>query len=528
MVRVYDNWERLVRATLLREELRQIAHEQSTSSISSFSSSISRSNSSLFDVDFENSIRGVLFTYQQICQATNDFGDKNLIKHGHSGDLFRGILDDGIQVVVKRIDLRSVKSEWYVSELEFFSKISHQRFVNLLGHCLTNEAKKFLVYRYFPNGDLSNSLFKKNIPDDDHFSLVSLDWITRLKIATEAAEGLAYLHDECSPPIVHRNVEASSILLDEKFEVKLGSLSEICLQRGGTRLKMITRLLRLPQTSKQRSSDVPNATCAYDVYCFGKVLLELVTGRLGIDRLDTVNLKKWLAETLPYISINNRNLVTKIMDPSLFVDEDHLEEVWAVAIVAKACLNPKPSKRPLMRSVLKSLENPLAVVRDNDRTREALTKTQEIGSMSLDKAAGITKDDRNTIVTKPNGVTERWDHKKVLDSNIYSINNTANGVKSYACQKLTIEISLLILYTHHWSEVTIDGIHSIVLLVANFFHLISTTDRKEGKPQALSRVSDSGGNVPGPSWLGPKRHDSACLIQKNGTRLAHWARGPHE
>ncbi|CAI9769879.1 unnamed protein product [Fraxinus pennsylvanica] len=406
---VRDNWE-----------FRQIAREESSSSISSYSTSISSSNSSLFDSNLSHSIPGILFTYEQIRQATNDFGEQNLIKHGHSGDLFRGILEDGIQVVIKRIELRSVKSKLYVSELEFFSKIfSHPRFVNLIGHNLTNEAEKFLVYIYMQNGDLSNSLFKKKIPDDDLYSLVSLDWITRLKIATEAAEGLAFLHEEFSPPIVHRNVQASSILLDEKFEMRIGSLSEICEQRGSTRPKMITRLLRLPQNFKQRSLDEPNATCAYDVYCFGKVLLELVTGRLGIDMSDTANLKTWLAESLPCISIYDRNLVTKIVDPSLFIEEDHLEEIWAIAIVAKACLNPKPSKRPLMRFVLKGLENPLAVVRNDGRARETLKTTQDIGSMPLDKASGITKDDHNTIVTWPNGVTERWDHKKMLDSNVW-------------------------------------------------------------------------------------------------------------
>lgn len=202
---VRDIWERLVRATLLREEIRQIALEESSSSISSYSSSTTSSNSPLLDTNFNHSIPGILFTYEQIRQATNDFGEQNLIKHGHSGDLFRGILEDGNQVVIKRIDLRSVKSKFYVSELEFFSKIfSHTRFINLIGHSLTNVVEKFLVYIYMPNGDLSNSLFKKKIPDDDLYSLVSLDWITRLKIATEAAEGLTFLHEECSPPIVHR------------------------------------------------------------------------------------------------------------------------------------------------------------------------------------------------------------------------------------------------------------------------------------------------------------------------------------
>lgn len=145
---------------------------------------------------------GVAFNYQQILQTTGEFSDANLIKHGHSGDIFRGILEGGVHVVVKRIDSSSVKKEAYLFELDFFSKVSHSRVVPLLGHCLESENEKFLVYKYMPNGDLSSSLLSKNNSDAD--SLQSLDWITRLKIAIGAAECLSYLHHECNPPLVHR------------------------------------------------------------------------------------------------------------------------------------------------------------------------------------------------------------------------------------------------------------------------------------------------------------------------------------
>lgn len=148
---------------------------------------------------------GDAFTYQQLLQATGDFSDSNLIKHGHSGDLFRGVLENGIPVVIKRVDLRATKKESYLMELDFFSKVSHARIVPFLGHCLENENEKFLVYKRMPNGDLSSSLYKKTNTEDN--GLQSLDWITRLKIALGAAEGLSYLHHECNPPLVHRYSE---------------------------------------------------------------------------------------------------------------------------------------------------------------------------------------------------------------------------------------------------------------------------------------------------------------------------------
>ncbi|GMY05785.1 probable LRR receptor-like serine/threonine-protein kinase At2g16250 [Fagus crenata] len=327
-------------------------------------------------IDFSS--LGDAFTYQQLLQATGDFSDTNLIKHGHSGDLFQGLMENGIPVVIKRIDLRTSKKETHLSELDFFSKASHTRLIPFLGHCLENEHEKFLVYKYMPNGDLTNSLFRKTSSEED--GLQSLDWITRLKIATGAAEGLCYLHHECTPPLVHRDVQASSILLDDKFEVRLGSMSDVCAQEGDSHQSRFTRLLRLPQSSEQGTSGSLTAVCSYDVYCFGKVLLELVTGKLGISASSDSQLKEWLENTLPYISMYDKDLVTKIVDPSLIVDEDLLEEVWAMAIVALSCLNPKPSRRPLMRYILRALENPLKVVREENHGSARLRTTSSRGS----------------------------------------------------------------------------------------------------------------------------------------------------
>ena len=108
----------------------------------------------------------------------------------------------------------------------------------------------------------------------------------------------------------------------------------------------------------------PPASCSYDVYCFGKVLLEIITGNFGASGSNDTNSEEWLASTLGYIETHDKESVLNIVDPSLVVDEDHFEEVWAVSIVAKACLNPKPFRRPLARYILKALENPLRVVRE--------------------------------------------------------------------------------------------------------------------------------------------------------------------
>ncbi|XP_047339852.1 probable LRR receptor-like serine/threonine-protein kinase At2g16250 [Impatiens glandulifera] len=275
-----------------------------------------------FTLNFLNLGEG--FTYEKILRATYNFSDGNLIKKGHSGYLFRGLLENGTFVVIKRVDLS------YESELDFFSKVSHSRFVLLLGYFLEKENEKFLIYKHMPNGDLMSSFYTKKKIEDD--SLQSLDWITRIKVAIGAVEALSYMHHECYP--------TKAVL--------------IC------------------------SSTL---TFANDVYYFGKVLLDLITGKIELDGSnDEYSIKEWLEESLPCISIYEKELITNIVDPSLIIDEDLLEEVWSMTIVAKSCLNPKPSRSPLMRYVVKALENPLKVIRIENTSSGKLRTISSIGS----------------------------------------------------------------------------------------------------------------------------------------------------
>ncbi|XP_027181845.1 probable LRR receptor-like serine/threonine-protein kinase At2g16250 [Coffea eugenioides] len=126
-----------------------------------------------------------------------------------------------------------------------------------------------------PHTDLHSFWSRNVVPFYHGNNLDWLKWETRLKIARGVAEGLCYLHHKCDPPLVHRNIDASSILLDDDFEVRLGRLHEVCTQAKETNGSRFSR-------GFERSiSGTSDATCAYDVYCFGMVLLELVTGNLG-------------------------------------------------------------------------------------------------------------------------------------------------------------------------------------------------------------------------------------------------------
>lgn len=147
---------------------------------------------------------GEEFSYAQLQMATGQFDLSNMIMAGHTGDLYKGVLNGNAHVVVKRIDVGRFRKDTYVSELEFLGRVSNARLVPLLGYCLEREDEKLLVYKYMPNGDLAYALHRKDSPSRPEDVLQSLDWITRLKIAIGAAEGLVYLHHDCSPPLVHR------------------------------------------------------------------------------------------------------------------------------------------------------------------------------------------------------------------------------------------------------------------------------------------------------------------------------------
>nr|XP_027074081.1 uncharacterized protein LOC113698457 isoform X2 [Coffea arabica] len=177
MTVIYDNWERLVRATLRREDLR-LSGQRTPSSVSSVSGSSSFnfgfSSSPVSSFNILSLLVGDSFSYDQILQATNRLDDSNLIKLGSHGKFIYGVLEDGTQILVKKIDLSDKTESCFMSELENFGKVCHSSFT-LLGHCLENGKDKFLVYKYLPHRGLSRSLYRK-IDLNDRIHLPPLDW----------------------------------------------------------------------------------------------------------------------------------------------------------------------------------------------------------------------------------------------------------------------------------------------------------------------------------------------------------------
>nr|KYP53351.1 Receptor-like protein kinase HSL1 [Cajanus cajan] len=231
-------------------------------------------------------------------------------------------------------------------EVETLGKIRHKNIVRLWC-CCNNRDSKLLVYEYMPNGSLADLLHssKKGL----------LDWATRYKIAIDAAEGLSYLHHDCVPPIVHRDVKSSNILLDDEFGAKVADFG-------------VAKIVNGPNQGAESMSVIAGSygyiapEYAYtlrvneksDIYSFGVVILELVTGKPPLDQeYGEKDLVKWVHSTL------DQKGQDQVIDPTL--DVQHREEISKVLNVGLLCTSSLPITRPSMRRVVKMLKEVTAL-----------------------------------------------------------------------------------------------------------------------------------------------------------------------
>jgi hypothetical protein len=154
-----------------------------------------------------------LFTYEDLSKATSNFSNTNLLGQGGFGYVHRGVLVDGTLVAIKQLKSGSGQGEReFQAEIQTISRVHHRHLVSLLGYCITG-AQRLLVYEFVPNKTLEFHLHEKERP--------VMEWSKRMKIALGAAKGLAYLHEDCNPKTIHRDVKAANILIDDSYEAKV-------------------------------------------------------------------------------------------------------------------------------------------------------------------------------------------------------------------------------------------------------------------------------------------------------------------
>jgi serine/threonine protein kinase len=156
------------------------------------------------------------FSYEQLAVATNGFSTENQLGEGGFGWVYRGQLPDGQVVAVKQLKVGGGQGELeFQAEVEIISRVHHRNLVSLVGYCVT-DSQRLLIYEYVPNGNLEQHLHGKGRR--------VMDWATRSKIAIGSARGLAYLHEDCHPRIIHQDIKSSNILLDNNFEARVVNL----------------------------------------------------------------------------------------------------------------------------------------------------------------------------------------------------------------------------------------------------------------------------------------------------------------
>ncbi|XP_054781451.1 probable receptor-like protein kinase At1g80640 [Prosopis cineraria] len=288
-------------------------------------------------VDKKSSI--AIFDFELLEVATNNFANSNILGESGSRLVYRACFDEHLKAAVKKAD--STADREFENEVNWLSKIRHQNIIKLLGYCIHGESR-FLVYEMMENGSLETQLHGPN-----HGS--SLNWCLRLRIAVDVARALEYLHEHSNPPVVHRDLKSSNVLLDSRFNAKLSDFG--LAVSSGMQDKNIKMSGTLGYVAPEYISH-GRLTDKSDVYAFGVILLELLTGRKAMDNMSSDQYQSIVTWAMPQLT--DRTKLSSIIDPVIRNTMD-LKHLYQVAAVAVLCVQPEPSYRPLITDVLHSL-----------------------------------------------------------------------------------------------------------------------------------------------------------------------------
>ncbi|XP_021741525.1 proline-rich receptor-like protein kinase PERK1 [Chenopodium quinoa] len=300
------------------------------------------------------------FSYEELAMATNGFSEDNLLGQGGFGYVHKGILPNGKEVAVKSLKAGSGQGEReFQAEVEIISRVHHKHLVSLVGYCITG-AHRLLVYEFVPNGTMEFHLHGKGQP--------TMEWPTRLRIALGAAKGLAYLHEDCHPKIIHRDIKAANILLDNKFEAMVADFGLAKLS-SDVNTHISTRVMGTFGYLAPEYASSGKLTDKSDVFSFGVMLLELITGRRPVDPTNAYmddSLVDW-ARPLLTRALEENNF-DSLVDPHLQNNYNPNEMARMVACAA-ASVRHSARRRPRMSQVVRALEGEVSLSDLNEGIR---------------------------------------------------------------------------------------------------------------------------------------------------------------
>ncbi|EOY29665.1 Proline extensin receptor kinase 1 [Theobroma cacao] len=297
-----------------------------------------------------------IFTYDELFVATNGFSESNLLGQGGFGYVHKGVLPSGQEVAVKQLKAGSHQGEReFQAEVETISRVHHKHLVSLVGYCITG-AERLLVYEFVPNKTLEFHLHGNGQP--------VIAWESRLKIAIGSAKGIAYLHEDCSPTIIHRDIKAANILLDPRFEAKVSDfgLAKIFSDASSSITHVSTRVVGTFGYLAPEYALTGKLTDKSDVYSYGVMLLELITGRRPIIKKEFSINESLVDWTRPLLGCAlEDDDFDALADPRL-QGAYNKSEMACMVTCAAACIRQSAWLRPRMsQQVVRALEGDLSL-----------------------------------------------------------------------------------------------------------------------------------------------------------------------
>ncbi|KAK8354976.1 hypothetical protein V6Z12_A05G255700 [Gossypium hirsutum] len=266
--------------------------------------------------------------------ATDQYNKNRILGRGAQGIVYKGMLHDGRIVAIKKSKIvNQGYLEQFINEIVILSQIDHKNVVKLLGCCLETEVP-LLIYEFIPNGTLSHFIHDQN-------EEYPRSWDMRLRIATEVASAVSYLHSSASVPIYHRDIKSSNILLDEKFRAKVSDFGTSRLVVQGTFGYLDPEYFQSSQFTEKS-----------DVYSFGVVLVELLTAQKAVSTFGSQETRGLVSY---FMSSMEENRLLEIVDGEILKDGER-DKLVVVAHLAKRCLNLDGRLRPTMKEVTMELE----------------------------------------------------------------------------------------------------------------------------------------------------------------------------
>ncbi|CAL9235032.1 unnamed protein product [Arabidopsis halleri] len=302
-----------------------------------------------------------VFTFLEIKNVTDGFADYNLITKGDSSTVYRGVLIGTVTVAVKRFFPihQRYEDKDFIARAEMIANVRHKNVVRLLGYCIEGD-ERVLVYEYAEIGDLHEWLHGsagRNRP---------LTWRKRMKIIQGVAKGLAYFHEDIEPKITHQDIRPSKILLDYQWNPKILDVGFI----SHSDISMNSTLIPSPSNLDEK----------IDVYSFGTLIMELVSGRVSVDQSSPhvrVHLVDWIKEMVA------NHMIVDVLDPSL-PEFPTIKELKRIVLIALRCVDPEVEERPKMGDVIHMLQpHDLLLSNNAIQKPQKVTRSHEVSAISI-------------------------------------------------------------------------------------------------------------------------------------------------